>query len=103
MKSADGRFEYLDKDGDPLPNGSTLEQVGRFAYNCRGGASGKQGGQCSINIANAGYNLQNRNWKLTGSVDAPTITPSINCADCWHGFIKDGKYLNTANKPEAKQ
>lgn len=98
MKSADGRFEYQDKDGEPLPDGSSLTEVGRLEYECR-----SQKGHCSVNIANAGYQIEKRNWKLTGTVDAPTITPSINCADCWHGFLRDGRYYNTAEQLEPKQ
>jgi len=98
MKSADGRFEYQDRDGEPLPDGSSLADVGRLQFECR-----SQKIHCSINIANAGYQIENRNWKLTGTVDAPTITPSINCADCWHGFLRDGIYLNASEQPEAKQ
>ena len=32
-------------------------------------------------------------WQLTGTTDAPTLSPSIDCEDrpCWHGFIIDGE------------
>lgn len=32
-------------------------------------------------------------WTLTGPLDAPTLSPSIDCQDkpCWHGFIVDGE------------
>lgn len=52
MKSADGRFEYQNKDGDPLPDGSSLDQVGRFSFVCR---SHDDGRHCSVNIKSAGY------------------------------------------------
>jgi|SRR6267143_4507796 len=99
IKSADGRFEYLDKDGDPLPEGSGLADVGRFQFECRS----SPGSHCSINIANAGYQIENRNWKLTGTLDSPTIAPSINCSECWHGFIENGVFVNTEKKKEDKQ
>jgi hypothetical protein len=99
MKSSDGRFEYQDKDGEPLPDGSTTDHVGRLAFRCRSNPQS----QCSVNVANAGYNIPKRNWKLTGTIDAPTLTPSINCHGCWHGFIEKGIYLNTNKKPEADQ
>lgn len=98
MKSADGRFEYQDKDGEPLPDGSPLSDVGRFEFACR-----SQTARCSVNIVAAGYNLVRRNWNLTGTVDEPTIAPSINCGGCWHGFIKGGVFLDTGKHPEAEQ
>ena len=32
-------------------------------------------------------------WTWTGTREAPTLSPSINCRDekCWHGFIVDGE------------
>lgn len=32
-------------------------------------------------------------WTITGTPDAPTLTPSIDCQDepCWHGFVVDGE------------
>jgi hypothetical protein len=98
MKSTDGRFEYQDKDGEPLPDGSSLNQVGRFQFQCRSAP-----GSCSVNIGNAGYNIPTRSWRLSGTVDEPTITPSINCSDCWHGFIEKGTFLDQNKKLEAKQ
>ena len=34
-----------------------------------------------------------KSWTLSGSAEAPTLTPSIDCLDkpCWHGFIVDGE------------
>jgi len=102
MKSSDGRFEYQDKDGEPLPDDLSLSMVGRFQYKCRG--EGREGSHCSINIANAGYQIEKRNWKLTGTTDSPTITPSINCGDCsWHGYITDGNFENTSHQKETRQ
>lgn len=106
FKSADGRFEYLDKDGEELKP-TALENVGRFQYECRS----QPNSHCSVNLGkNAGYQVENRNWLLTGTVSRPTITPSINCTEaaefktvCWHGFIKEGIFLNTANEIEEKQ
>lgn len=107
MKSVDERFEYQDKDGNSLPDGSDLSQVGRFQYECRsqwhGGLSEGRVGHCSINIANAGYDNPQHNWALSGSIDRPSIAPSVNCHDCWHGFIEGGIFLTTEKNPEVKQ
>lgn len=97
MKSSDGRFEYC--DGNSLPDNTSLEQVGRMGFQCRS----REGERCEINIKNAGHQIEHHNWILRGTVDQPTISPSINCADCWHGFIENGVFVNTTKQPEPKQ
>lgn len=99
MKSADGRFEYLDKDHRPLPDDASLSDVGRFAYHCRLHLSN----MCSVNIANAGYKIPKRSWVLTGTKDAPTLEPSINCENCWHGYIQCGVFFKTDRTKEQNQ
>lgn len=100
MKSTDGRFEYQDKDGNPLPDGSTMAQVGRLSYQCRTDPTTR----CSVNCGkNAGYQIESQNWELTGTLDQPTIAPSINCQDCWHGYIEKGVFVNQQKKREAVQ
>lgn len=32
--------------------------------------------------------------------DKPTFSPSINCGGCWHGYIRDGRCVNTADADE---
>lgn len=29
-------------------------------------------------------------WGWNGDAEKPTLTPSIDCKDCWHGHIVDG-------------
>ncbi len=99
MKSADGRFGYMDRDGNPLPEGAHLYEVGRFGFRCRCNPNS----WCDVNVKNAGYVIPQRNWVLTGSIDAPTLHPSINCGGCWHGYIEQGVFLTTAKKPEVCQ
>lgn len=91
MKSADGRFEYLDKDYGALPDESNISMVGRFAFQCRMHPNN----MCSVNVRNAGREVPNKTWTLTGTKDAPTLEPSINCKDCWHGYIMNGVFLKT--------
>ena len=33
-------------------------------------------------------------WDWDGNRERPTITPSVNCKDCWHGWIRNGEFLN---------
>lgn len=91
MKSADGRFEYLDKDHGELPDDANLSQVGRFAFQCRVHPSN----MCSVNIGNAGHKIKNQTWNLIGTKDRPTLEPSINCPGCWHGYIIGGVFYKT--------
>lgn len=99
MKSADGRFRYLDMFHYELPEGTPPEAVDRFAFRCR------QGGDrwCSVNLRGRGHDVPNKNWAWDGSVNAPTIAPSVNCRGCWHGYIEGGVFLTTAKVPEEKQ
>lgn len=32
-------------------------------------------------------------WRVSGPADAPTLTPSIDCDGCFHGFITNGEVL----------
>lgn len=109
MKSTDGRFRYLDKDGEDLPDGTPFEKVGQFEFVCR-----SLGGHCSVNLhptKNAGYPNENRQWILTGTLNLPTLSPSINCRtgdegeerECWHGYIQKGRFNNTNGDPEPVQ
>jgi uncharacterized protein DUF6527 len=29
-------------------------------------------------------------WELSGTEDAPTLSPSIHHLQCWHGWLRDG-------------
>lgn len=46
--------------------------------------------ECSVSVDPA---FNGKSWTLTGSHDAPTLSPSIDCQDepCWHGFIVNGE------------
>lgn len=35
----------------------------------------------------------NASWEWDGNRDAPTMSPSVNCANCWHGFIRAGQFV----------
>ena len=99
MKSSDGRFQYLALDRTPLPDGSRIEDAHRFAFRCRSTPTVF----CDLNLRGKGHDLEKRSWTLTGTIDQPTLAPSIDCKDCWHGFIEDGVFLTTKKTPEKKQ
>jgi hypothetical protein len=50
---------------------------------------------------------QNRNggtaqwdWLNAPNREAPTFSPSINCGGCWHGYIQNGRCVDTMRKDE---
>lgn len=34
-----------------------------------------------------------QSWEFNGNMNAPTLHPSINHVDCWHGWLRDGKFV----------
>lgn len=88
MRSADDRFEYRDQQDRPLPAGSCLADAHRFAFWCRQ----RQTTLCSLNLRGRGHDVEKKSWILSGTVDAPTLLPSVNCKECWHGFLRDGVF-----------
>lgn len=106
MKSADGRFQYLDLSYQPVPDGSPPQAVCRFRFRCR-----QASGNCDVLLRDRGQNIPNKMWGWNGEVDRPTLHPSINCGTprddgtpCWHGWITGGVFMMADNKtPEAEQ
>ncbi|WP_395443540.1 DUF6527 family protein [Caulobacter sp. UC70_42] len=46
--------------------------------------------ECSVSVD---PRFNGKVWTFTGPEDAPTLSPSIDCASepCWHGFVVDGE------------
>lgn len=99
MKSIDQRFEYLDRDHSSVPVGTEAKDVHRFAYRCRSSNTA----WCSVNLRGRGHDIAKRSWAWDGNIDKPTLSPSINCQNCWHGYIEGGVFNDTNHKPEAEQ
>ncbi len=36
-------------------------------------------------------NVNGAQWKLSGTYDQPTLSPSLHWVGVWHGFLTDGK------------
>ncbi len=50
--------------------------------------------QCRVPLAPV-KNHSGATWQLVdGTPGKITISPSINCQGCWHGFIRDGKIVD---------
>ena len=99
MRSADGRFEYRDRDDRSLVDGAEPLNVHRFAYQCRS----QPGAWCSLNLRGRGHDIERRSWMWDGDFERPTLSPSIDCKGCWHGFIEAGVFTDTNHKPEPQQ
>lgn len=39
-------------------------------------------------------------WDWDGNADAPTFSPSIDCKRCWHGYIRNGRCVDTNGRDE---
>jgi hypothetical protein len=112
MRSADGRFEYRDQGDDPVPPGTPPSNIHRFAFVCRRSGLARahiapdqlpSHSFCSVNLRGRGHDVEKRSWAWDGNIEQPTLSPSINCADCWHGYIEAGVYVNTDKTPERQQ
>lgn len=44
-------------------------------------------------------NALGASWRLTGSLERPTMEPSVDATGVWHGFIIDGSAIG---QPESK-
>lgn len=80
------KFEFLTLGYEPCPEGETPE---RFGFEC---PTKKDGSMCTgllIRRPDLGRNVPS--WEWNGDRERPTFQPSINCQDCWHGFITNGE------------
>ena len=39
-------------------------------------------------------------WHWNGDRTNPTFTPSVNCGNCWHGFIENGRCISCSKTDE---
>lgn len=100
MRSADGNFEYRDRNDDPCAPGTPSDQVHRFAFRCRACKKADHNTQqmCSVNLGGRGHDIPDKNWNWDGNVDQPTLHPSVNCNGCWHGWINQGRFMKADNQ-----
>ena len=76
--SEDDKFEFIGDGGDGKPKW--------MRFQCQGYPKA----ECMIALRPHQKNSQGASWEWDGNREKPTITPSINCANCWHGFIRNG-------------
>jgi len=99
MSNAAVSFETL--DFDPADQGK--EQT--FGFNC----PKHKGRQCSglviVGRTEYSHDPNNKNggvaqWNWDGNRESPTFTPSINCTQCWHGYIRNGRCVDVNGNDE---
>lgn len=42
-------------------------------------------------------------WDWNDNREAPTFSPSINCAGCWHGYLRNGRCVDTNGVDEVRK
>lgn len=84
----DFQFQTLDYEPTDTPCADT-DRIGRLAYRCP-----RNGQPCGEIIIGNGHKPTGGapTWQWDGNLDAPTLTPSINCVRCWHGFLRAGTF-----------
>lgn len=85
----DFHFESLDYEDAP-PEAIPPGAEGRFVFGCPKGR-----GYCGGIIIGNGFKPQHGacpTWQWDGNPDKPTLTPSINCKGCWHGWLTAGEF-----------
>jgi hypothetical protein len=57
-------------------------------------------GRTSLKRDPRGQNGGAAQWDWNGDREAPTLHPSVNCRNCWHGFIRNGQCVTANGTPE---
>lgn len=85
-KAGDFQFHGVDYGPTDTPCGDADRQ-GRLAYRCP-----RTGQPCGEIIIGKEHKPQLGcpTWQWDGNLEAPTLTPSINCRGCWHGYLRAG-------------
>lgn len=101
MSDAKVQFETLDYD--PAEPG----QEQRFGFKCPLRGHRCEGlliaGKTGVKRDPQGKNGGAAQWDWNGNREAPTFSPSINCGNCWHGYIENGRCVDTSKKDEPER
>lgn len=91
----DAKVSFEKMDYSPCPPG---DRPDRFSFECPNGK-----GRCAGLLLREALECQGievgdgkrpASWRWDGDRDRPTLSPSINCIGCWHGYIRAGKIVN---------
>jgi hypothetical protein len=102
MSDAKVRFFNETKKGDCAVGSEVF-----FSFTCPNGNT--CGWLPILGRTNIPHDPQNKNggkahWGWDGNRESPTLTPSIDCGGCWHGFIENGRCVSVSkiDEPEPK-
>ena len=98
---SDAKVQFFGLDKKPCAPGGEAY----FSFTCPRGnfcgflpIAGRTGLKRDPQNANGG--VAHWDWKNKGEIAGPTFSPSINCKGCWHGYIANGRCVNTAKQDE---
>lgn len=91
MTAANVTFETLNYE--PADPG----QEERFGFDC---PKRKRSSCEGLLIRGKGNDVPNKTWEWDGNRESATFVPSIDCKGCWHGYIRDGRCVDTGGKDE---
>jgi Family of unknown function (DUF6527) len=92
---------FWTQDFDPAKSGE--EQI--FGFDCPKRKSSQCAGlviagRTDLKRDPNGKNGGTAQWDWDGNREAPTFMPSINCMSCWHGYIRNGRCVDTHGDDE---
>ena len=85
-----GDFRFLDENGKPTRD---VAAVRRFQFYCPKQERGEKVSYCGE--IRVGFHVKPpgaRTWAWDGNFENPTLQPSINCLECWHGYVTGGNF-----------
>jgi hypothetical protein len=97
---SDAKVTFHTLEWEPAESGKEQE----FSFTCP-----KKGRRCEGLIIKGRTDLkhdpQGQNggiaqWEWDGNRDRPTFSPSVNCGGCWHGYIRNGRCVDTSGAEE---
>ena len=98
---ADAKVTFQDKDRNEAAPGAEFS----IWFKCPKRKDLDCGGLLILGRTNIKHDPQNQNggnahWNWDGNRDRPTLTPSVNCGRCWHGYIRNGRTVDCVGQDE---
>lgn len=87
---ADARVDFV-RDDAGVPK--------RFEFACPR-VKGQRCGWLSLRPKGSPRTTERPQWEWDGDEEKPTFSPSVNCRDCWHGFIESGRTVRSQGGPD---
>lgn len=103
MSDAQVFFLTLDNKPAKASNGARFGfRCPKYGYKCAGLLIA---GRTDIKLDGQNKNGGVAQWDFDGNAKRPTFHPSVNCQGCWHGYIRNGRCVDTngQDEPEPKE